>query len=90
MKNNEMISSGIVSFKLPEKFTEDHPIAATVIYLAPVAVPVIWKGVKYIVDKTAETRIECCRIKAMAENNLVASNVVDDSETISLNKSIVT
>ena len=46
--------------------------------------------VKYIVDKVAETKIECCRIKVMAENNLVASNVIDDSETISLNDSIVT
>lgn len=90
MKNNEMVSGGIVSLKLPEKFTEDHPVAATAIYLAPVAVPVIWKGVKYIVDKVAETKIECCRIKVMAENNLVASNVIDDSETISLNDSIVT
>ena len=89
MKNNEMVSSGIVSFKLPEKFTEDHPVAATVIYLVPVAVPVIWKGAKYIVDKIAETKIECYRIKVAAENNIVASTVIDDSETVSSNDSIV-
>ena len=90
MKNNEMVSSGMFSLKLPDKFVEDHPVATTVIYVAPVILPVIVKGTKYIIDKISYTTIECCRIKAMAENSVADSADNDDLETISIDDSITT
>lgn len=89
MKNNEMVSNGIVSFKLSEKYAEKHPIAVVFLYLAPIIVPPFLKGAKYIVDKVAETKIECYRIKVMAENNSVSSGMIADFETIPLDDSNV-
>ena len=84
MKNNEMVSQGMVSFNLPEKFADDHPVAAIAICLAPVILPTFYKSVKYIVDKG----VECYRFKVMAENGMIA-NVGDDFETSCVDDSII-
>ena len=91
MKNNEMESRGLVSLKLPEKFVNDHPVVATLIYFSPViipagqqAMPAICKGAKYLVDTIAD----CYRCKVMAENGLMITNIVDDLETIPNDDSI--
>lgn len=85
MKNNEMVSSGIVSFKLPEKFGDDHPVAAAALILVPIVLPYVLKGIKYIVDKKAET---AC-YKVLVEHGYIPSSYKDDFETISTDESIV-
>lgn len=84
MKNNEMAIRDVVSLKLPEKFAEDHPIAAVVVVLTPIVVPVVLKITKYIVDKNAET----ARFKVLVENGYIPSNGLDGFETTTADDSI--
>ena len=84
MKNNEMVSRGNVSINLPEKFADDHPVAATVVCLLPVLIPPICKGAKYLVDKFAD----CYRFKVMAENGMIVTEAAEIYETVPTNDSI--
>ena len=77
MKNNEMAIRDVVSLKLPEKFAEDHPVAAAAVVLVPIVLPYAWKITKYIVDKSAETS----RFKVLVENGYVPSDGKDGFET---------
>lgn len=82
MKNNEMESRGLISFNLSEKFADDHPVAATVIYLSPVIIPAICNCVKYIADKV----VDCHRFDIMAEKGIAKP---DDLEIIPNDNNIV-
>ena len=84
MKSNELAIRDVVSLKLPEKFAEDHPIAATAIVLAPPVLTFAWKGIKYIVDKCNETS----RFKILVEHGYLPSNDAAGFETISADKPI--
>ena len=83
MKNNTIESRSNTFPVLSEKFVNDHPIVATVLYLSPIiipaakqVIPVVCKGVKYIVDTAAD----CYRFKIMAENKMVNANPVDNTK----------
>ena len=85
MKNNEMESRGFGLPKLPDKFVDDHPVVATIVYLSPILIPIaqkaapaICKGAKYLVDTFAD----CYRFKVMAEHGIVVNTAMDDLETI--------
>ena len=85
MKNSEMQSRDWGLPKLPDKFENDHPVVATIIYLSPIiypvakkAIPIVCKGAKYLVDTVAD----CYRFKVMAENGVIVANPTDNFETI--------
>ena len=79
-----MESRGNVSLMLPEKFADEHPVAATIVCLLPVIIPPICKGAKYLVDKVAD----CYRFKVMVENGIVATDIAENYEAISTEDSI--
>ena len=89
MKNNEMVIRDIISFKLPEiklpeKFTDDYPGAAVAVAVTPIVITAVLAGVKYFIDKRAETD----RFKVLVENGHLPSNGTDGFETISTDESI--